>query len=198
MAESPTVAGSGTRTPALGAFTVTVASPAVFSFTSHGLNAGDIVTINSVSSGGALPTGLALNTAYYVISSGLSTNAFEVSTTLSGSALNTSGSQSGTFALYSECFLYSTSGPGTFTFDVDANPLATGDVLELRVYKMVLSGGTSRVCYLTRYFDAQPVDDQIKVSVPVSTPLSSSGALEFTIKQTNGTGRAVPWSVNQY
>lgn len=48
-----------------------------------------------VSTAGALPTGITEGTTYYVISAGLTTNAFEVSTTVGGSAVNTSGSVTG-------------------------------------------------------------------------------------------------------
>jgi hypothetical protein len=44
---------------------------------------------------GALPTGITEGTVYYVISAGLTANAFEVSATLAGSAVNTSGSVTG-------------------------------------------------------------------------------------------------------
>jgi hypothetical protein len=44
---------------------------------------------------GALPTGLAIDTPYYVLSAGLTVNAFEVSLSPGGTAVNTSGSQSG-------------------------------------------------------------------------------------------------------
>src|SRR3989338_7433573 len=74
-------------------FTVTIASPAVFTTTAHGLVAGDKIRITTT---GSLPTGLATGTDYYVISAGLSANDFRVSTTRGGSAVNTSGSQSGT------------------------------------------------------------------------------------------------------
>ncbi len=80
----------------LGAVTVTIASPAVFSFTSHGLVAGDTIELTTT---GSLPTGLVASTTYYVISTGLTSNAFQVSATLNGSAVNTSGSQSGTHTL---------------------------------------------------------------------------------------------------
>ncbi len=78
--------------PSIGTFTVTIASPAVFSLTAHGLAAGDAVYFTTT---GALPTGLSANTIYYVIAAGLTANAFEVSTTRGGAAVNTSGSQSG-------------------------------------------------------------------------------------------------------
>lgn len=74
-------------------FTVTIASPAVFSKTAHGLAAGDPIIFSTT---GALPTGLTAGTVYYVISAGLTADAFEVSTSVGGSAVNTSGSQSGT------------------------------------------------------------------------------------------------------
>lgn len=73
-------------------FTVTIASPAIFTATAHGLVAGDKIRITTT---GSLPTGLATGTDYYVISTGLSSNDFRVSTTRGGSVVNTSGSQSG-------------------------------------------------------------------------------------------------------
>ena len=74
-------------------FTVTVASPGVFTSVAHGLAAGDEISFRTT---GSLPTGLAVGTAYYVIAAGLTTDAFQVSTTSGGAAVNTSGSQSGT------------------------------------------------------------------------------------------------------
>lgn len=73
--------------------TVTIASPGVFTWTSHGLIAGSPI---SFTTSGALPTGLTAGTTYFVISAGLTANAFQVSTAAGGSAVNTSGSQSGT------------------------------------------------------------------------------------------------------
>jgi hypothetical protein len=74
-------------------FTVTIASPAVFSATAHGLVEGNTVRFTTT---GALPTGLTAGTVYFVIAAGLTANAFEVSATLGGAAINTSGTQSGT------------------------------------------------------------------------------------------------------
>jgi len=73
--------------------TITIASPAVITCTSHGLKAGDTVAFTTT---GALPTGITASTPYYVISSGLTANTFRISETSGGSAINTSGSQSGT------------------------------------------------------------------------------------------------------
>lgn len=95
-----------------GAFTVTLASPGVFSLTSHGLLEGDTVYFTTT---GALPTGLSANTLYYVISAGLTANAFEVSATRGGAAVNTSGSQSGVHTLLHCPFGL---GDGSTTFNV--------------------------------------------------------------------------------
>lgn len=81
----------------LGTFTVTIASPGVFTRTNHGLAIGDAVLLSTT---GALPTGLSSGgTVYYVISAGFTANTFQVSTTKGGTAVNTSGSQSGTHSL---------------------------------------------------------------------------------------------------
>lgn len=71
--------------------TITIASPAVVTWASHGLPNNAQVVFTTT---GALPTGLTAGTTYYVING--TTNTFQVSTTSGGSAINTSGSQSGT------------------------------------------------------------------------------------------------------
>lgn len=82
------------------------------SWTSHGLVAGDSVRFYTT---GALPTGLTANTTYYVIASGLTADAFKVATTAGGSAINLSGTPSGThtarYAPYGH-------GDGTTTFNL--------------------------------------------------------------------------------
>lgn len=80
--------------------TVTIASPAVFNTVSsvaHGLAVNNIVRFITT---GALPTGLSVGVNYYIISAGFSATSFQVSTSLGGSAVNTSGSQSGTHRLF--------------------------------------------------------------------------------------------------
>lgn len=73
--------------------TISNATPAVVSWNNHGLSAGTAVTFTTT---GTLPTGLAAGTTYYVIASGLTTNAFSVSASPGGSAINTTGAGSGT------------------------------------------------------------------------------------------------------
>jgi hypothetical protein len=86
---------------------------------------------------------------------------------------------------------------GVYTFSVDTNAMADGDVLELRVYEMALTSGTARVLFMQPYYGAQPTDDLIKASVPVANALTDSTALRFSLKQTFGTGRSFPWRVNK-
>ena len=56
----------------------------------HGLSANDRVILQGVF-GDALPSGLNATTAYYVISTGLTSDAFSVSTTQGGAAVNITG-----------------------------------------------------------------------------------------------------------
>lgn len=87
---------------------------------------------------------------------------------------------------------------GTFTLHVDTVNMVAGDALELRVYQMVLTGGTRRVAYYSIFTAAQPADDLIKISVPISNELTDAGSLRFTLKQTTGTSRNFPWKVLKY
>lgn len=103
-----------------------------------------------------------------------------------------------TAVIGTEHFLTSPNVAGTFTLHVDAINMASGDTLELRIYQMVLTAGTSRVAYFASWVGAQPADDIIKISVPISNELTDTNALRFSLKQTAGTGRAFPWKVLKY
>ena len=82
-------------------FTVTIASPAVFTLTAHRFVPGTPLYFTTT---GALPTGLAAGTTYYVISAGLTADAFRVSTTIDGTVVNTSGTQSGTHTVTTQVY----------------------------------------------------------------------------------------------
>ena len=78
-------------------FTVTIAAPGVLSSENHGLKLNDKV---SLTTNGALPTGLSVDTYYFVIEGTYSDGSkdpdtFKLSATKNGSAITTSGSQSG-------------------------------------------------------------------------------------------------------
>lgn len=76
----------------LGTVAVSIASPATVTLASHGLLAGERVWFQTT---GALPTGLTAGTVYFVLAAGLTANAFRLSATDGGTAINTSGTQSG-------------------------------------------------------------------------------------------------------
>ncbi len=82
---------------AIATVTTPVASPGVVNWTGHGLTAGQAVSFSEQSGIAAtFPTGIIPGTVYYVISAGLTTNAFEIAATPGGSAINFTGSSSGT------------------------------------------------------------------------------------------------------
>jgi hypothetical protein len=72
--------------------TISIAAPGVVTWTGHGLAVNDTIRFTTT---GALPTGLAINTTYFV-KEVLSANTFTVSTSAGGAAVTTSGTQSGT------------------------------------------------------------------------------------------------------
>jgi len=73
--------------------TISNATPAVISWTAHGLAANQGVFFTTT---GTLPAPLIPNAEYYVISAGLTANACEVSTSVGGAAVNTTNAGSGT------------------------------------------------------------------------------------------------------
>lgn len=85
--------------PTQGTFTVTIASPGVVTKVAHGLATGDSVFFTTT---GALPTGLAVNTRYWIIK--VNADTFQLATSLAnalaGTNINTSGSQSGVHTFF--------------------------------------------------------------------------------------------------
>jgi hypothetical protein len=65
-----------------------------FNLTCHGLSAGDKVVFTG---GTTFSCGLTVNTIYYVISTGLTADAFQVSATSGGASITVSGDPAGTF-----------------------------------------------------------------------------------------------------
>lgn len=84
---------------------------------------------------------------------------------------------------------------GVYTLHVDLVNMVAGDVVELRVYQIVLTGGTKRVVEFMAYYGAQPTHALVVVSCPLSNELTDATSLEFSLKQTFGTSRNFPWKV---
>jgi len=100
-----------------------------------------------------------------------------------------------------ELFLTATTAinvPGTYTLTIDLINLAAGDYLEVRIYQMVLTGGTARVAYFASYSHAQPTDNMIAISVPISNELTDTNAIRMSIKQTSGTARTYPYKILRF
>lgn len=73
------------------AFTVSIAAPGVITDYMHGLTWKDQVVFATT---GALPTGIVADTLYYVLP--IDADTFSVTATSTGTAITTSGTQSGT------------------------------------------------------------------------------------------------------
>lgn len=87
--------------PVMSTVTITIASPAVVSWSSHGFSAGDTVIFSTT---GDLPTGLVAGTTYYISAVGLVAGSFQISATNGGASINTSGTQSGDHSGYPASF----------------------------------------------------------------------------------------------
>lgn len=72
--------------------TVTIAAPGVFTDAAHGMAIGDQVSFSTT---GALPTGLVAGTTYFIVAAGFTSGAYSVAATSGGTAITTSGTQSG-------------------------------------------------------------------------------------------------------
>ena len=75
--------------------------------------------------------------------------------------------------------------------------MVAGDVVELRVYRMTKSSGTSRVVHVGVFYGAQLADDYIKRTDGVANPNTDTDALKFTLKQTFGTSRNFDYGVDK-
>ena len=102
-------------------------------------------------------------------------------------SVKTSGDQTAT--LTTEHTLATVTDAGTYTLEVDANLLANGETLTLRIYGKVHSDETERLKWEANFSHALTID--LLSSVPVVSPHYA----KFTLEQNGGTGRAYPWAV---
>ncbi|MCE9566363.1 MAG: hypothetical protein K8U57_30435 [Planctomycetes bacterium] len=107
-------------------------------------------------------------------------------------AVNTSGSQTATIS--TEHSLATITSAKTLQLVVDAANLVGGstpDILELTIYTKARSSDTKRILFQQHYMGAQSVVESL------SPPHASPHYFEATLKQTQGTGRAFPWAINE-
>lgn len=131
----------------IGTVTISIASPGVVTKTSHGLNTGDQVYLTT---SGALPTGLTAETLYYVIY--VNANTFRLATSrvnaFSGTAINTSGSQSGAHTLR-DCPHGNGNGSTTFNTPARAGRSPIGQSVSDNDFKNIGKLGGEKTHLLT-------------------------------------------------
>lgn len=169
--------------------TMTIASPAVVSWTAHGLSDGDPVKFTTT---GALPTGLTAGTTYYVKSPG--TNSFNVAATPGGAAINTTGTQSGTHTATVAPF---GAGNGTTTFNVPdlrgRGPLGDGAGTSLTQRSLGASGGEESHALVTAELAAHThtVSAYVNASLPAGAFILGGSPGNTTYASgSNGSGTA--------
>jgi len=139
----------------IGTATITIATPGVITSVAHGLILNSTVVFSTT---GALPTGITPDTVYYVISSGLTVDNFQISETVGGAAINTSGTQSGVhtisrsytadkefgYVVYDDKLYCSNTAETPFTWDgttfADVAAIPKGNILEIFEDKLFVSG----------------------------------------------------------
>src|SRR5688572_24302055 len=99
------------------------------------------------------------------------------------------------FTITTEYILGTVAIPGNFSFVIDRNLMAAGDVLEVYVRQMVLAGGAKREIWRQHFHGVAPTWALIADTPWFPNELVDSGALEFCVKQSFGTGRAMPWKL---
>lgn len=102
--------------------------------------------------------------------------------------LDSSGTQ--TAVISTEHTLATSTQNATFQAFVRCNNFAVGDILELRVYTITLTGGTLEIVWKACFGPAPPIS-----LVIASPPLASDQSIRLTLKQTAGTGRNFDWKL---
>ena len=173
--------------------TLTIASPCVVTWNDHGLSAGRPVRF---STSGALPTGITAGQVYYVISSGLGANDFQISATPGGAAINTSGTQSGTHKIGTLRYIYAYMNSGTMTLEASTGAHATqaGTGIKIKngnatrtLVGMAFNSSTAWLDSASQrlvvsWFDRRDIDLIKKLSINRSTTSRSYVELETDIR----------------
>ncbi|GAA0969756.1 hypothetical protein GCM10009555_017470 [Acrocarpospora macrocephala] len=98
-----------------------------------------------------------------------------------------SGTQSAT--LTTEHDLATDTASHVYVLGVDTGAMALADILEVRVYTKMLSGGTERLAYSATFSHVQ--GEPQKYSPPIVANIS----IRVSLLQSAGTGRSYPWAL---
>jgi hypothetical protein len=109
----------------------------------------------------------------------------------------TSNTGTQTATINTEHTLYGANTAGVYQAWIDLSNLAAGDAVELRVYKILKTGGTPKVVHYVYIAGAQPADDAVARTEGFTNGLTDTNSLQFTLKQLYGTGRAFDWCVDK-
>lgn len=159
--------------------TVTIASPGVVSDTAHGKNNGDSVILNTTS---ALPTGLSPGTTYYIVNK--ATDSYQLAATVGGSAINTSGTQSGTHSSMKagsyEVFGNGWPANGPTLTNVAVTTVTTNDsMLDADDIDITASGGTIGPASALVVYDA--LTGKPLIYMDFGTPTSAGDTTDFKV-----------------
>lgn len=151
--------------------TVTIASPGVVTWTSHGRTCASAVYFTTT---GALPTGITAATTYYITcGASLLTNTFQLSTTvanaIAGTSINTSGTQSGVHTGVGGA----RAATGT-AIDVAALNLTPGD-WDCRGASYFIPAGTTTVTSVAGWLNTT------SATAPATGASTASGAINATL-----------------
>jgi hypothetical protein len=120
--------------------TISIASPCVITKAAHGLLPNQQIVFTTT---GALPTGLAVDTRYFVLSTNFTTGTFQLSATVNGTAINTTGTQSGVHTVTPLIYTESPVTSLTTTGVAQTAILANGVAGQVKTIACVAVGGST-------------------------------------------------------
>ena len=139
-----------------------------FTASCHGLIADDKVVFTG---GTEIPCGLALNTVYYVIATGLTATEFKVSSTSGGSSITVTGTATGTFYVAKPLDLTG------YTVDADIKGLI--DLVQVATFVTTITTAADGAFALAL--------------TPATTVAIETGRYGYDISLTNGAGARYYW-----
>jgi hypothetical protein len=170
--------------------TMTIASPGVITWTGHGLVAGAAVSFTTT---GALPTGITAGTNYYVVSP--TTNTFSVAATPGGTAINTTGSQSGTHTAQSGTIVLPA---GTYEVNAGA-PCFASQANKIRLYDA--TGAASLIDGETLWTSTGTIERRLRIVGRFTIGVTSNVRVEIFSSVTvssNGFGVDAALGINNH